>query len=125
MVSDGFNTAEDISNNTFTVDNKPPEAAIISPPNGAVFTTGPKVVLEGAGMDLENASLGDGALSWESNIDGALGAGQLLEVNLSPGVHTITLTAIDSAGLSAVASIQITVMQPTSINRLFLPTINR
>ena len=125
MVSDGFNTAEDISNNTFTVDNKPPEAAIISPPNGAVFTTGPKVVLEGAGMDLENASLGDGGLSWESNIDGALGTGQLLEVNLSPGVHTITLTAIDSGGLSAVASIQITVMQPTSINRLFLPTINR
>jgi hypothetical protein len=77
-------------------------------------------------MDLENGSLGDSALSWVSSIDGALGASQLLEVNLSPGVHTITLTAIDSGGLSGVASIQITVVQPTTpFKYLFLPMIKR
>jgi hypothetical protein len=125
MVSDGFFSAEDMSDNPFTVGNKPPSAAIISPPSGAAFTTGPKVVLEGAGMDLENGSLGDSALSWVSSIDGALGAGQLLEVNLTPGVHTIILTAIDGGGLSGVASIQITVVQPTPIKHLFLPMIKR
>ena len=124
MVSDGFNSAEDISDNPFTIGNKPPVAAIISPPPGAAFTIGPKVVLEGAGMDLENGSLGDSALSWVSSIDGALGTGQLLEVNLSPGVHTITLTATDSGGLTSTASIQVTVVaQTTSINKLFLPLV--
>jgi hypothetical protein len=126
MVSDGFNSAEDISDNPFTVGNKPPGAAIISPPSGAEFTIGPVVVLEGAGMDLEDRSLGDSALSWVSNIDGALGASQLLEVNLSPGVHTITLTATDSGGLTSTASIQITVVQPTTpFKYLFLPMIKR
>jgi hypothetical protein len=124
MVSDGFYSAEDLSDNPFTIGNKPPEAVIISPPSGAAFTTGPKVVLEGAGMDLEDGSLGDSALSWASNIDGALGTGQLLEVNLSPGVHTITLTATDSGGLTSTASIQVTVVaQTTSINKLFLPLV--
>jgi Metallo-peptidase family M12B Reprolysin-like len=125
MVSDGFNSAEDISDNPFTIGNKPPVAAIISPPPGAAFTTGPKVVLEGAGMDLENGSLGDSALSWLSSIDGALGAGQLVEVSLSPGVHTITLTATDSDGVSGVASIQITVVQATTIKHVFLPLIKK
>ena len=83
----------------------------------------PKVVLEGAGMDLENGSLGDSALSWVSSIDGALGAGQLLEVSLSLGVHTITLTATDSGGLTSTASIQITVVQPTPIKHVFLPLV--
>jgi hypothetical protein len=115
MVSDGFNSAEDSSDNPFTIGNKPPEAVIISPSSGAEFTTGPQVVLEGAGMDLEDRSLADSALSWVSNIDGALGAGQLLEVTLSPGVHTITLTVTDSGGLANSASIQITVMEPTLI----------
>jgi hypothetical protein len=124
MVSDGFWSAEDISDNPFTVGNKPPSAAIISPPSGAAFTTGPKVVLEGAGMDLEDGSLGDSALSWVSNLDGALGAGQLLEVNLSPGVHTITLTATDSGGLTSTTNIQVTVVaQTTSTNNLFLPLV--
>ena len=67
--------------------------------------------------------MGDSALSWVSSIDGALGAGQLLEANLSPGVHSITLTATDGDGLSGVASIQITVVQATTIKHVFLPLI--
>ena len=74
-------------------------------------------------MDLENGSLGDSALSWVSSIDGALGAGQLLEVSLSLGVHTITLTATDSGGLTSTASIPITVVQPTPIKHVFLPLV--
>ncbi|MCL4504454.1 MAG: hypothetical protein M1434_08625 [Chloroflexi bacterium] len=125
MVSDGFSSTEDISDNSFTVGNKPPSAVIISPPSGAAFTTGPEVVLEGAGMDLENGSLGDSALSWVSSIDGALGTGLLLEVSLSPGVHAITLTATDSGGLTSTASIQLSVDQPIPIRQVFLPMIEK
>jgi hypothetical protein len=125
MASDGFSSTEIISANPFTVGSKPPIALITSPPSGATFTTLSKVVLEAAGMDLQDGSLGDSAFSWASNIDGPLGTGQLLEVYLSPWVHTITLTATDSAGLTGTASIQITVMQPTPIKHLFLPMIKR
>jgi hypothetical protein len=76
-------------------------------------------------MDMEDGSLGDSALSWVSSIDGALGTGQLLEVSLSPGIHTITLTATDSGGLTSTASIQITVVETPTINQLFLPLIER
>jgi len=127
MVSDGFTSAEDSSDNPFSIGNKPPEAAVISPPSGVEFTTGPKIVLLGAGMDLEDGSMGDSALNWASNIDGALGTGQLLEVSLKPGVHTITLTAADSNGLTSMASIQITVVETPTITiiQLYLPLIKR
>jgi len=127
MVSDGFYSSEDSSDNAFSIGNKPPEAAVISPPSNSEFTSGPKIILLGAGMDLEDGSMGDSALSWVSSIDGALGTGQLLEVSLKPGVHTITLTAADSGGLTSTASIQITVVEaPTiTIKQIFLPLIKR
>ena len=123
MVSDGFYTVEDTSDNTFTVDNKPPSAIILSPSSGASFITGPQIVLESSGMDFEDGPLGDSALSWVSSQDGVLGNGQILEVTLSPGVHTITLTATDSEGLQDTDSIQVTVVQGTTEHYLFLPLI--
>ncbi len=125
MVSDGFFSAEDISDNPFTVGNKPPSAVITSPTSGVVFTTGPKIVLQGMGLDLEDGSLGDSTLSWVSSKDGALGTGKLLETSLAPGAHTITLTVTDSGGLTSVASIQVTVNQTATANNLFLPLINK
>jgi hypothetical protein len=125
LVSDGFYTAQDTSNNPFTVANKPPTAAILSPSTGASFTTGPQIVLEGSGVDLQDGSLPDSALSWTSSLDGALGSGQLLEVTLKPGVHTITLAVTDSKGLTATASIQVTVVQSTNNHYLFLPLLRR
>ncbi len=128
MVSDGFYSAESLPGAAFTIANKPPTAVIISPPDGADFTVGPKVVLEGMGVDLEDKTLGDSALSWTSSKDGALGTGQLLEANLSVGTHTITLTAKDSGGLTATATIQVSVSAPTAVTgggRLFLPFVRR
>jgi len=74
-------------------------------------------------MDFEDGPLGDSALSWVSSQDGVLGNGQILEVTLSPGVHTITLTATDSEGLQDTDSIQVTVVQGTTEHYLFLPLI--
>jgi hypothetical protein len=111
MVSDGFYSAQDTLNNPFTVDNKPPSVSILSPFSGASFYTGTKIVLEGDGIDLQDGLLSNSALNWVSSKDGALGTGQMLEVNLSPGTHTITLKATDSQGLYATASTQLTVVQ--------------
>jgi hypothetical protein len=125
VASDGFYSAEDTSDNPFSVANKPPMAVIQSPSSGVIFTAGPKVDLEGSGADLEDGSLGDNALSWASSLDGPLGSGQIVEVKLSPGVHTITLTATDSQGLKAMDSIQITIAASTPTRSLYLPLIRR
>jgi len=107
------------------VANKPPTAAILSPSTGASFTTGPQIVLEGSGVDLQDGSLPDSALSWASSQDGALGSGQLLEVTLKPGVHTITLTVTDSNNMKATDSIQVTVVQSTNRHHFYLPVVTR
>ncbi len=105
VVSDGFRSAEDVSDNPFSVANKPPTAAIVSPPTGMSFPANTKVTLQADGADLEDGSLGDAAFTWVSNRDGALGSGQVLETNLSTGAHTITLTTRDSGALTSTATI--------------------
>jgi len=123
MASDGFASAEDQSHNPFTVPDKGPAALILSPPPGQHFNGKTVVPLEGMGLDLEDGSLAGGRLSWQSDRDGALGTGQWIEVNLSPGLHNITLTATDSVGLTATATIQVIV--DASQTRLYLPSIQR
>ena len=45
----------------------------------------------------ERLLLGDALLVWTSNLDGALGTGdELIVADLSPGVHTVTVTATDA-----------------------------
>ena len=127
LASDGFRSAEDTSDNTFTVANKPPTASITSPSAGARFNTGSAVTLEGLGTDLEDGSMGDSALHWSSNIDGALGTGRLREVILSRGVHTITLTVQDGGGLTATNTITVAALSPDDWlpYRVYLPMIKR
>ena len=105
IVSDGFRSAEDVSDNAFGVANKPPTAAIVSPPTDTSFPANTKLTLQATGADLEDGSLGDAAFNWSSDRDGALGSGQILETNLSTGTHTITLTARDSGALTSTATI--------------------
>lgn len=127
LASDGFHSAQDVSDNPFAVPNKPPTAAIISPSFGARFNTGSLVVLEGLGADLEEGDMDESALRWTSDRDGSLGAGRLLEATLSRGVHTVTLTVQDSGGLTATDSISVTVLSPGEWRpyRVYLPIIRR
>ncbi|CAN5332147.1 hypothetical protein BH10ACI2_BH10ACI2_02920 [soil metagenome] len=112
MVSDGFRSAEDVSDNTFSVANKPPTAAIVSPPTGTSFPTNTKLTLQATGADLEDGSLVDAAFRWSSDRDGFLGIGQVLEVTLSAGNHIITMTAQDSGGLTSSSTINCVAVSP-------------
>ena len=114
MVSDGFRSAEDIADNPFSVANKPPIAAIVSPPTDTSFPANTKLTLQATGADLEDGSLGDAAFNWSSDRDGLLGSGQVLETNLSIGTHTITLTTRDSSGLTNTATITCTAASTAS-----------
>lgn len=88
-----------------------PVAKITSLTDGLSLLDGLQLILEGTGLDPEEGELGEESLSWNSNVDGDLGTGTALDVTglLSPGEHTITLTATNSKGVAGSDSVTITI----------------
>jgi hypothetical protein len=98
---------------------------------------GSGLLFVGYGYDAEDKSLSGDHLSWSSSRDGFLGAGNSLPMpSLSPGGHTITLTATDSTGHTGTASIRIRVRHKPCLPivaahairsryRLYLPDVMR
>ncbi len=110
MASDGVNTTTDDSDAPFTLTNREPQTSIVWPTDGALFGPDDVVPLAGDAYDPEDGPLADDTLVWESDRDGPLGNGKSLVLaarNLTPGLHHITLTATDSGGTEASASVGI------------------
>lgn len=115
QASDGLRTAIDASDGAFAVEDNAPEVAIVLPDEGHLFFDGQTLTLEAMTLDAEDGQLTGAALAWNSDLDGALGTGSPLTIAvdaLAEGVHTITLSAEDSAGNVAEAQIRILVDQP-------------
>lgn len=75
------------------------------------MTQGSAVLLYAQALDLKDGNLGASAFTWSSDRDGILGTGeQIIVQNLSLGVHTLTVDAVNSAGLHALQSVQIEVV---------------
>ncbi len=92
--------------------NQPPEAEILFPRDGDVFTENEEVHLSGRGTDPEDGRLIGDALAWTSDVEGELGNGEELEGaagRLRLGSHILTLTVTDSGNSSHADSIQITI----------------
>ncbi|MCC5804737.1 MAG: PKD domain-containing protein [Opitutales bacterium] len=88
-------------------DDAPPVVAITSPADGDWFHVGEPVALSGSAQDGQDP-VDDPFLEWSSDIDGVLGLGGSLTVDdLSPGTHTLSLTATNSADMQATASVVI------------------
>ena len=122
IVSDGANTAEDISDAVFFTPNNAPQAVILLPANQASFQHGQQVTLSGAALDKEDGAIGDAGMTWSSDLDGSLGSGHELKLtDLSPGTHLISLTVTDSGGEQHTASLSITIQPPL----IYLPLVVR
>ena len=116
--SDGFHTAEDVSDGFFTVPRRPPTATISLPAGGASYTATDLPTLLGQGHDPEDGVLPDAALTWYDGVT-LLGSGPLLGVGpLAPGRHVITLRVHDSDANVATDSRAIQVGLP-----VYLPSV--
>ena len=78
---------------------------------GNSYASGAPVALEGQGYNLDRRPLQGTALAWLSDIDGALGIGELISISrLTPGTHRITLRTPDGQGGFVQETVQITVL---------------
>jgi hypothetical protein len=120
LASDGANTGFDESNTTFAVGSKGPLTFILSPEPNRRMMPDSELLLQGYASDLEDGTLSDTALLWSSDRDGPLGTGRQMLVTLSSGQHVVTLTATDSDGNSATASVNI-----FAGSKIYLPIVRR
>jgi hypothetical protein len=108
IASDGFHTAQG-DTDPFTMADKPPQPRILSPADGAQFHYGQLVNFSGEALDAQDGSVASANLAWGNQRE-QLGTGPLLSISDLPvGVNYITLTATNSVGLSAYATISVTV----------------
>jgi len=114
MASDGFNTATDVSDAPFSVENSRPAVSILTPIANELFTGSQLIFFEALTLDTEDGELPDSGVEWTSSINGVLGTGVALTMaatDLSEGIHLITATATDSGGLTSTASVTIRVFR--------------
>lgn len=119
IASDGFNTAEDVSDGTFTLEEKPPAVIIHLPEADALAAPEALVFLQGEATDLEDANLLDENFIWTIGED-VLGIGREVNATLPRGWNDITLTVLDSQGNAGEAQVRVFVGQ-----RIFMPYLSR
>ncbi len=109
LAHDGVRTGGDTSDADFSAPNAPPAVQIARPEEGSSFQAGQLVFFLARAADREDAAIVE-QVQWHSNRDGALGTGSEIGTrSLSVGVHTITASVTDSGGLTASASISLTI----------------
>jgi carboxypeptidase T len=91
--------------------NQAPSLDITSPASGTTVPFGTPVNAAATATDPESGNL-SAAVTWTSSIDGPLGSGAALALDLSVGTHTITAQVTDAGGLGASDAITVTVTPP-------------
>ncbi len=109
--TEGFVGLDSVS---FTIDGQTGQEELFVllayPREGDAFQEGQEIVFAGAASDPADGGISGVGLSWSSSLDGDLGQGSPVTSNtLTAGTHTITLTAVNSAGETASVSVSISV----------------
>jgi hypothetical protein len=108
-VSDGFRGATAVTG-SFTIAAHAPTVSITSPTAESSVGHDVPVVLEAQTFDWEDGRVADDATTWSSDRDGQLGTGSwILAEHLSVGTHLVTATTTDADGMTATATVRITV----------------
>ncbi len=80
--------------------NTPPAVSIDSPISGGIQSEQDSTILAASASDNEDGDISS-RVHWVSSLDGELGNGAELTVQLNSGIHLITATVDDSEGMSA------------------------
>ena len=91
--------------------NDPPIVNITSPLDGSTHPSGSNILFQGTAMDTEDGDI-SASLSWNSSIDGVIGAGASFSAVLNDGSHVVTASVVDSGGKPGSDSISIVVGDP-------------
>ena len=104
------------------IQRKVPTIQIDSLADGEVFASDQLIPLESTMMDIEDLPpFTSATFVWASDRDGMIGTGQnTTTYGLTPGWHTITLTATDSDGMTATASVRVRIGEA-----LYLPFLRK
>ncbi len=109
-VSDGLH-ANSATSELLSIEDQAPSVAIIVPSANAQFLESQALSFLGLANDPQTGGLSDStSLHWSSDRDGELGTGAEFYRQLSVGQHTITLTAINSAGLQSISTTTIEIL---------------
>ena len=110
IVSDGLQTAAATSA-PFTIANAAPQVQIISPADGAQVYLAVPVTLQAEAYDAEDGVLPGAAMIWHSDRDGLIATGNpTITVELSTGLHNISVTIADSEGQESTVSHTLSVL---------------
>ena len=106
-VSDGI----DSTTETFqlTVTNSLPSISIEAPVNNINIADGTSLLFQASATDAEDGDLSS-SIVWESSIEGGLGSGNSININLASGVHLVTASVTDSVGAINSTSITVNVL---------------
>lgn len=95
------------------LENVAPLVTIGSPADGSAYSSGETVSFEGSAEDPEDGTLSGASLIWTSSLDGQIGTGSSFgRDDLSVGSHTVSLSATDSEGATAVSMVSIGIDAP-------------
>lgn len=98
--------------------NKAPTVTISSPSDGGSYVGGDLITFNGTASDAEDGALSGDVLAWQSSVDGNLGTGETFTTrDLTPGAHTITLTATDKDGAAGTITASITIAETVATSR--------
>ena len=111
LVSDGFDSAS-AESWPVNIPGATPSITITSPQQADQVDHGTSLSLQAFALDTEDGEIDGPAVTWTSDADGALGTGSSLTIpgtHLTAGTRQLTVTAIDSDGLVATASVTVEV----------------
>jgi len=112
-VTDGFYSASDDSDESFTLVDQGPAVAILTA-DGSIFQPGANVMLSGIAVDATDGMLSD-MIRWYSDMSGFLGIGAFIDAGVLPeGPHVIRAEVNDQLQQLATAEINILVSDQAS-----------
>lgn len=95
--------------------NSAPHILISSPASNSIFDDNESIVLIASADDTEDGDLSD-SIEWRSSLDGDLGTGGQLDVDLSVGQHEVTASITDNGNQVNETSIVITINEAEAEN---------